>query len=126
MESYIYCGLTFNTEAELHEGIEEIKAKLENNPTEYMRVEQITENPEGGWIMSGIYLSDTGINNLQEDQHYSVFSGYTGENCVGLTKDEVEVKKLEMRRAYGQALEVNKVEAIRVFEPTNVDMSGYV
>lgn len=126
MEYYYYCGMSYNSEEALAQAVENMRNKLENNPTEYVTVEVVTPTENGGWLMSGTYLSDYGINNLDENLHYSLSSRLTGENHLGLTKEEVEAKVLELRKLWAKNLNVHVVEATRVFAPTNIDMSVYI
>ena len=126
METYYYCGMSYDSEEALAQAVENMRDKLENKPTEYVTVEVVTPTENGGWVMSGTYLSDYGINNLDENLHYSLSSRVTGDNYLGITKAEVEDKILELRKIWAKNINVNVVEATRIFSPTNVDMSVYI
>lgn len=119
-------GLIYDTEDEVNAAILKMKDDLDNKPTTYCRVERVTPNPDGTYLIEGVYLSDFGINNLAEDGHYSISSTIAGDSFVGLTKVEAEVKIEELKKIFATESAVNIVYTSDEYVPTIADMSVYI
>jgi hypothetical protein len=110
------------------------RAELDNNPSKWAKVKEVSGSSESGWVVPITSLSDNEIKNLNPEKHYSVSSPITGESLCGLTAEAAAVKVAEYRTAY--AVYWNADSILRrdysgenpSFEPlpTTLDMSGYV
>jgi|TARA_R110000744_G_scaffold43245_1_gene97161 hypothetical protein len=123
---WIYATIEYSSEDEVGPAVVAQKARLENNPTDWVIVKELTGNADDGWVVPSETLSDSEINSLDATKHYSVASIFDGDNDLGLTASETTAKIAEHRILYARRIEVNTVLCYYIYPPSNVDMSGYV
>lgn len=132
---FVYCDREYQTQQELNNAVTSQKSRLDNNPTDWCTVKEVTQNADGSWQMPPAQLDDADILNLDASKTYSFSTDITGEFSVGLSANEVSSKVDEVRLVYARLLRVNSVfvdvnwdqlgtEAVE--EPTAQDMSGYI
>lgn len=121
--TWVYTGIEYTTEDALNAAVVAQKVRLDNNPTDWVIVKELTGNADG-WVVPSETLSDSEINNLDETKHYSVAAVVEGGNDLGLTSSEANAKIAEYRTSYCQFIGVNVIGIF--YPPSNVDMSGYV
>ena len=119
-----YKGDEYSTEAEVNQAVADTKVRLDNNPTDWVVVKQLTGDAASGWVVPQDELTDAEINALDATQHYSISSVVEGGSEVGLTATETTAKVAEYRTEYSQFCQVNTI--VDTYNPTNIDMSGYV
>lgn len=121
---WIYNNNAYNTEAEVNAAVTALKNRLDNNPTDWVVVKEVTSNGEGGWIVIPTPLTDEEINNLDTTKYYNVNSVPAGDTFIGLTGEEAAAKVVELRSLYANWIRANII--VKEYAPTNEDMSGYV
>jgi len=121
---WIYNNNAYITEAEVNAAVTALKNRLDNNPTDWVVVKEVTSNGEGGWIVTPTPLTDEEINNLDTTKYYNVNSVPAGDTFIGLTGEEAAVKVVELRFLYSNWIRANVI--VKQYAPTNEDMSGYV
>tara|TARA_R110000787_G_scaffold36511_1_gene93101 strand:- start:307 stop:720 length:414 start_codon:yes stop_codon:yes gene_type:complete len=99
---YRYDGVEYSTEELAQAAATVKKGRLENNPTDWVCVKEVTDNGEGGWVMHPNYLSDEQINDIDISKYYALFCPINGQNIMPLTAAEVTGKVLEFRPIYVQ------------------------
>jgi hypothetical protein len=111
-----------------------MKARLDNNPTDWVIVKRLSGSVDSGWLVPVDALTDSEINNLDEGEFYSVSSVLGSDSDLGLTSSEATAKVAEHRDYYADYMQVNAIFKIEMSEgvpnittraPTNADMSGY-
>lgn len=122
-EKFIYANNTYNSEEELTAGLLKMKDIIENKPTNYMTVKEVTGSPEEGWVIPPEKLTDSQIMNLSGSGFYNVTSLITGETLTGVSASTVLEKLTEYKKYYIEHMRVNEVH--KIFVPTTVDMSIY-
>lgn len=122
--TWVYAHREYTTEDEVNAAVVAQKARLENNPTDWVIVKELTGNADDGWVVPSETLSDSEINSLDATKHYSVAAIIDGNNDLGLTASQVTAKIAEHRTSYARYIEVNQIGIF--YPPSNVDMSGYV
>ena len=131
---YFYTQEVYDTENEAQDAATAFAIRLENNPTDWMTVKEITGSQEAGWVMSSTKLSDAEILNPDSTKTYMCAAVYDGDNCMPLTASELDAKRIEIRTLYCRWLCANEIIKIddstkpateTIITPTT-DMSGYV
>ena len=122
--TWFYKDNEYTSEADVNQAVLDFKNRLDNNPTDWAVVKQLTGDAESGWGVPQEGLTDAEINALDETQHYSISSVVGGGSEVGLTAAEITAKVAEYRTEYAQFCQANTV--VNTYSPTNIDMSGYV
>ena len=138
---YCYANTFYDTESDAQDSVIDFKARLDNNPTDWMTVKEIIGSQESGWQMNPTTLTDEQINNLDDTKVYMAYSPVTGENYMPLTASEVTVKVTEFRRAYANWIEADKIikyddtatndaenyqQPLAIVITPNQDMTGYL
>ena len=124
IKTWHYNNLPYATESEVNQAVVEMKSRLDNNPTDWAVVKQLTGDAESGWGVPQEGITDAEINALDETQHYSISSVIGGGSEVGLTATETTAKVAEYRTEYAQFFRVDVIGC--TYNPTHEDMSGYV
>tara|TARA_R110000823_G_C15877315_1_gene494698 strand:+ start:903 stop:1280 length:378 start_codon:yes stop_codon:yes gene_type:complete len=124
IKTWHYNNLPYATESEVNQAVVEMKGRLDNNPTDWAVVKQLTGDAESGWGVPQEGITDAEINALDETQHYSISSVIGGGSEVGLTATETTAKVAEYRTEYAQFFRVDVIGC--TYNPTHEDMSGYV
>lgn len=142
MSRYIYAEVAYDTINEVEAAVTAMKARLDNNPTDWCVVKPAisskTLQVDGNDIVAYQYgnpLNDTQINALgSSDTVYNVFSINEGDNYTEVSEADVAGKVRALRRGYATWLNLNKYVDTQVeegsdfiiYNVTNEDMSGYV
>jgi len=124
MTTWIYNGGNYSTEAEVNSAVTALKSRLDNNPTDWVVVKEVTSNGEGGWTVPAETLTDAEINSMSASSHYNVNAVHSGTTYTGITGTEATTRVAELRTEYAQWVGANAI--YKEYEPTNEDMSGYV
>ena len=122
--AYQYAYESYNTKAEVEAAVVALKARLDNNPTDWVEVSLLSGSEEDGWIIPVEHLTDEEINSLDPSSYYSVSEIHGSNSFVGLTGTETTAKIAEFRRNYARFKMANIIT--ETYNPTNEDMSGYV
>lgn len=122
--TWFYNDNEYTSEADVNQAVLDFKNRLDNNPTDWAVVKQLTGDAESGWGVPQEGLTDAEINSLDETQHYSISSVVGGGSEVGLTAAEITAKVAEYRTEYAQYCRANTVSM--EYAPNIIDMSGYV
>ena len=120
----IYNATQYDTEQAVNDAVSATKFKLDNNPSYWCVVKEITGNETDGWSVPATQLSDNEAMNLSDDKVYMVSSNITGENYIGLIGSEATQKVLSIRTKYAQLIQANTIA--KSYAPVNEDMSQYV
>ena len=131
---YFYCGAIYLTEAEAQSAAVLQKARLQNNPTDWIVVKEISGSQESGWQINPNPLTDDQINNIDVSKNYLIASVVEGENIMPATSSEVTAKVLSYRPIYADHIRANIILSdLGVTDlsdgeiiPTDVDMSDYM
>jgi len=132
---YIYANNEYSTENEAQDAATALSVRMQNNPTDWITVKEITGSNETGWLINPTLLTDAQILNPDSNKSYNCFSNYSGDNMIPVSATELTIKSNEYRKIYGQYFNVNtiyKIENDEVNNPTVVlitpktDMSSYV
>tara|TARA_Y100000114_G_scaffold46819_1_gene42646 strand:- start:863 stop:1291 length:429 start_codon:yes stop_codon:yes gene_type:complete len=138
---YYYVNSEYNTENEAQDAATALSVRMQNNPTDWISVKEITGNNETGWVINPKLLTDAQILNPDKSKTYTCFSQYSGENVIPVSATELTIKSNEYRKIYGQFWNVNTIEKFEddvdfegdgnnipatVFITPNTDMSEYV
>ena len=138
---YYYVGKEYNSEDEAQNAATALSVRMQNNPTDWIIVKEITGSNETGWLINPTLLNDEQILNPDSNKTYNCFSKYSGENVIPVSATELKIKSNEYRKIYGQFFKVNTIlkqegdlesesNEIDVSEPVfitpNTDMSEYV
>ena len=142
MTRYIYAEVAYETVDEVQEAVTAMKARLDNNPTDWCVVKPSISSKtlriDGNDVVAYAYgnpLTDAEINALDSSETvYNVFSINDADNYTEVSEDNVAEKIRLMRASYGRWLAVDKYFNIQVEDGevlithnvTNEDMSVYV
>ena len=124
MTIWLYNNETYNTEAEANAAVTALKSRLDNNPTDWVVVKEVTSNGSGGWVVPSETLTDAEINSMSADSYYNVNAIHSGTTYTGITGTEATTRVAELRTEYASWVGANTIRT--EYEPTNEDMSGYV
>ncbi len=120
-----YANVAYETEALAEAAVLVMKERLENNPTDWVVVKELSGNANDGWVVPGTTLTDSEINNLDDTKHYNVSSVLAGDTDIGLTASEATAKIAEHRTVYSDNYRVNTLVKVEEYSPSNADMSVY-
>lgn len=138
---YYYVNSIYNTENEAQDAATALSVRMQNNPTDWISVKEITGNNETGWQIHSTLLTDAQILNPDTSKTYTCFSQYNGENVIPVSATELTIKSNEYRKIYGQFWNVNTIEKFEddvdfegdgnnvpatVFITPTTDMSEYI
>ena len=142
MTRYIYAEVAYETVDEVQEAVTAMKARLDNNPTDWCVVKPSISSKalriDGNEVVAYAYgnpLTDAQINALNSSETvYNVFSINDADNYTEVSEDNVAEKIRLMRASYGRWLAVDKYfdnqvedgEVLITHNVTNEDMSVYV
>jgi hypothetical protein len=121
---WFYKNKTYETEAEVNQAVLDFKDRLDNSPTDWCIVKELTGSVEDGWVIPTTGLTDAQINTLDESKNYSIASIISGGNETGLPASQAAEKVAEYRTEYAQYMTANMIN--KVYAPENVDMSAYI
>ena len=122
---WLYATNVYTTQEAADAAVVAQKYRLDNNPTDWAVVKELTGNASDGWVVPSLALTDSEINTLDDAKHYSVASVWEGNNYLGLTATEADAKILELRVPYAQRIEANTIYTVDDLT-NNIDMSDYV
>tara|TARA_R110002153_G_scaffold222478_1_gene374827 strand:- start:813 stop:1193 length:381 start_codon:yes stop_codon:yes gene_type:complete len=121
---WVYGGQVYTSRETADAAVIVAQSRLEQNPTDWVIVKEVVTGANSVWTILPSKLTDSQINNLNPNKHYSVSPIYTGENFLGLRGSEASAKVLELRSDYANRMEVNTI--YESLEPQNVSMATYV
>ena len=124
MATWIYNNTKYTSQADLDAAVTALKSRLDNNPTDWVTVKEVTSDGNGGWVIPSDTLTDAEINAMVSDKYYSVSAVHSGFNEVGMSGTNATAKVSELRTEYAQWIDADVV--VKMYAPTNEDMSGYV
>lgn len=124
MTTWSYNNQTYNTEAEVNSAVTALKSRLDNNPTDWVVVKEVTSNGEGGWTVPAETLTDAEINSMAANSHYNVDAVHSGNTYTGITGTEAKTRITELRTEYAIWIGANTI--VKHYVPTSEDMSAYV
>lgn len=124
MATWVYNGTVYNTEAEVDAAVTAFKSRLDNNPTDWVVVKEVTSDGNGGWTVPSETLTDVEINSMSSDSYYNVNAVHSGTTYTGITGTEAATRVTELRTDYAEWVGANTIT--KQYAPTNQDMSGYV
>lgn len=122
---WFYNTAEYTTEAEANQAVLSFKDRLDNNPTDWVVVKELSGNAGDGWVVSATTLTDSEINSLDDTKYYSVSAVISGDSDVGLSASEATAKIAEHRTAYADYRWANTISKVQQYSPSNADMSGY-
>ena len=102
--SYLYCSVSYDTEADAQAAVVLKKSELDTSPTHWVSVKKIEGSEDSGWSVKAGALSDAEIGSLDTSKTYCVCSFTTGENFMPMTS-----KISELRTIYASANAVDKM-----------------
>jgi hypothetical protein len=123
--TWFYKDTEYTSEDNVNQAVLDFKNRLDNNPTDWVVVRQLTGDAESGWVIPVEKLTDTEINNLDGAHYYSVSSVIGGGSEVGLTATEAAAKVAEYRSEFANNWRVNTITKVQGYSPSNADMSAY-
>jgi len=106
---YFYAFEKYSSEAEAQAAATALLERMQNNPTDWMEVKEITGSQEAGWLMPPTKLTDAEILNPDESKTYTAYSKISGSNVMPLTAAQLEEKRNEFRVFYGDYLRANVI-----------------
>lgn len=107
--SYLYCSVSYDTEADAQAAVVLKKNELDTSPTHWVSVKTIEGSEDSGWLINAGALSDAEIGSLDTSKTYCVCSFTNGENFMPMTASEVTSKISELRTIYASANAVDKM-----------------
>ena len=123
---WYYANVEYETEALVEAAVLVMKDRLENNPTDWVVVKELSGNASDGWVVPAATLTDSEINNLDVTKHYNVSALISGDNDIGLTASEATARITEHRGTYANHYRVNTIVKIQEYSPPNTDMSDFI
>ena len=135
MAAFVYCRNEYSTAEEVESAVTAMKSRLDNNPTDWVSVQEVTAVGDNLYQLPSEYLTDAEINALTTESEglYSLCAVMTGDSLLGISASDVIGKVAEFRTAYATAGKVNTIFTDVTeqgfggsYTPTNEDMSGYV
>lgn len=133
---WVYGLVDYDTKAEAEAAVLVMKNKLDNNPTEWCVVTEVTPS-QYGWAVGMDEMTDAEILAIDTEGWYFVHSPSIGTTDTGLNAADTKAKINHYRRLYAQEYEVNTITrsvqdddtglVTRYPETvTNADMSVYL
>jgi hypothetical protein len=132
---YFYINVKYGTEEEAQAAVIPFKFILDNEPTNWCHVKEITGSDASGWLVPVASLTDSEINNLDVAKTYLVCSNKSGLNEFPLNSSEATSAVLKCRTDYAILVGANNILKFNDGTDTelgyenitpNIDMSGYV
>lgn len=119
-----YKGNEYTSVDDVNTAVLDFKSRLDNNPTDWVVVKEVTSDGNDGWIVPAETLTDAQINSMSASSHYNVNAVHSGTTYTGITGTEATTRVAELRTEYAQWMGANTIH--KEYSPENVDMSGYV
>lgn len=122
---FYYNHKEFASLEEAEAEVEVVHNILENLPTKWCQVKEVTGSAEEGWNIPTESLTDSQILNLDPTKTYSVSATLSGDNEVGLSSADAQAKITELRTKYANYKKANAIVKVEELNPSR-DMSSYV
>lgn len=122
--TWYYANGEYTSEADVNAAVVSFKSRLDNNPTDWVVVKEVTSDGNGGWTVPSETLTDAEINSMSSDSYYNVNAVHSGTTYTGITGTEATTRVLELRTEYAGWIGANTIT--KHYAPTNIDMAGYV
>lgn len=131
---YHYKDGEYETEALAQAAVASEAARMENNPTDWMVVKEVTGSDASGWTITSATLTDSDIKNPDSTKTYLCYSEISGEHHMAISSTELTTQYTSMRTVYADYWNLNEItkiddgtdpQTITTITPTT-DMSSYV
>ena len=131
---YHYKDGEYETEALAQAAVASEAARMENNPTDWMVVKEVTGSDASGWTITSATLTDSQIKNPDSTKTYLCYSEISGEHHMAISSTELTTQYTSMRTVYADYWNLNEItkiddgtdpQTITTITPTT-DMSSYV
>ena len=122
--TWIYNSTEYTSEADVDAAVTALKSRLDNNPTDWVTVKEVTSDGNGGWVVPTDTLTDAEIDAMTSDKYYNVSAVHSGTTYTGISGTDATTRVAELRTEYAEWIGANTVH--KSYAPTNEDMSGYV
>ena len=131
---YHYKDGEYETEALAQAAVASEAARMENNPTDWMVVKEVTGSDASGWTITSATLTDSEIKNPDSTKTYLCYSEISGEHHMAISSTELTTQYTSMRTVYADYWNLNEItkiddgtdpQTITTITPTT-DMSSYV
>ena len=106
---YYYASQEYQSEDDAQAAVVTLKGRLENNPTDWMEVKEITESADGAWQVNPTKLTDSQILNPDNSKTYMAYGKVSGIHVMPLTSTDLMAKINEFRAFYGQHLSADVI-----------------
>lgn len=123
-ETWYYGGGQYTSEADVNAAVAAMKVRLDNNPTDWVTIKEVTNSGGGHWVVSGDQLTDAEINNLDPTKFYNVSAVHSGDTYTGVTGTQADEYVQSIRSDYAVWKDVDRIT--KIYEPTETDMTPYV
>lgn len=126
MSVWIYAGERYDSEEACYAAVTQMKNNLDNAPTNWCIVAELSGSAEDGWVVPADNMTDAEINAISDSStaYYKVDSIIDGDVNLGITATEAKTKIAEMRTRFANW---NTVDLIIVEQDvTHEDMSVYL
>lgn len=123
-QTWYYTGNKYTSESDVNAAVTAFKSRLDNNPTDWVVVKEVTSDGSGGWVVPSDTLTDEQINNMSPDSYYNVNAVHSGTTYTGITGTEATTRVQELRTEYAGWMDADIIRS--EYAPTSEDMSGYV
>ena len=126
--TWYYADGEYTSEADVNAAVVSFQSRLDNNPTDWVLVKEVTHNPDGTWLVNSTLLTDDQINNLDPNRHYNINAVHSGTTFTAVTGVEAVSHVQSIRTEYATWKGANSITKVAIdeYSPTNVDMSSYV
>jgi len=126
MTVWIYAGEKYDSEADCHAAVTQMKNNLDNAPTTWCIVAELSGSAEDGWVVPADNMTDAEINAITDSStsYYKVESIIDGDSNLGITATEANTKISEMRTRFANWKLVDLIIVEQAV--THEDMSVYL
>jgi hypothetical protein len=121
---YLYRNFVCDTETEAQQKLSEMKARLDNNPTDWCVVKCVEAVGEDTFTVISGELTDEQILNPDSAKTYSLYAKWTGENLFPLTSNELGEKVIKYRRDFAIAENLTVIKSYQEREWTDADLEA--
>lgn len=127
MKKYYYLGEEYDSLDAANVAASNHKTKMETQPSEFIKIKEVTGSDESGWTISSTTLTDNEILAIHStsDKHYSVSSIHHGDNEIGLTAAEAIAEIDRLMKKYGSWARVDIITLIEDLA-TETDMTAFL
>lgn len=124
MLQYSYCNTLYQTPEEAQAAASAKLVDLQTKPSTWCEIKELTQNPDGSFIVPAETIPDADAFNLQADKYYNVSDITSGVAYTAITGVEANQRVLELRTEYVQAYDVATIHVYGELA-TEADFSNY-